>query len=240
MTLLWPQGLLASLVVAFAACVQGSIGFGSALIAAPLLVLIDPALVPGPLIASGLVLTALLSLRERREVDAGGVARLLVGSVAGTVAAAVLLRRLSDAGFSVVFALLVLLAVALSALGIRVRPTTINITLAGLLSGFMGTTSSIGGPPAALMYQHMPGARLRGTLAVYFLVSSSLALVALAWVGRFGAREASFALVLLPGAVGGYLISGYTTGLLDGGYTRPVVLVLSAAAGISLLLRELG
>jgi len=54
--------LLASAAVAFGAMVQGAVGFGMALVAAPLLVLIRPELVPGPLLVSGLALTLLVPL----------------------------------------------------------------------------------------------------------------------------------------------------------------------------------
>ena len=56
-------------VVTAAACIQGAIGFGMALIAAPLLVLIEPDPVPGPLISSSLVLVSLIALRDRAHVD---------------------------------------------------------------------------------------------------------------------------------------------------------------------------
>lgn len=42
--------LASGLVVALGALVQGAVGYGMALVAAPLLVLFDPALVPVPLI----------------------------------------------------------------------------------------------------------------------------------------------------------------------------------------------
>ena len=33
--------------------------------------------------------------------------------------------------------------------------------IAGLLSGFMGTITSVGGPPMAMVYQNMPGPKVR-------------------------------------------------------------------------------
>ena len=47
-------------IVTVAACVQGSLGFGMALIASPMLALIDPRLVPGPLTASSLLLVTMI------------------------------------------------------------------------------------------------------------------------------------------------------------------------------------
>ena len=50
-------------VVVLASSVQASLGFGLGLIAAPVLLLIDAQLVPGPLMASGIVLTAAIAYR---------------------------------------------------------------------------------------------------------------------------------------------------------------------------------
>ena len=54
--------------VAFAAAVQGSLGLGMALIAAPILLLIDPRLVPGPFLVAVLVVTVLMTRREWSDV----------------------------------------------------------------------------------------------------------------------------------------------------------------------------
>ena len=55
------------------AWVQGTIGFGVALVAAPLLVLVDPGLVPGPLLAAAVPLNLLVWYREREAVESGGL-----------------------------------------------------------------------------------------------------------------------------------------------------------------------
>ena len=140
-------------VVTLAACVQGCIGFGMALIAAPFLLLIDPALVPGPVMASGLVLVSLVAVRDRAHADFKTVRWALLGNVGGATLAAWLLTFLDAAGFSILFGVLVLFGVALSAWGAPVRVTRGSTLSAGMLGGFMGTTSSIGGPPLALVYQ---------------------------------------------------------------------------------------
>ena len=82
-----------------------------------------------------------------------------------------------------------LYSVLLSASGLQLLPTPRSLIGAGTLSGFMGTTSSIGGPPMALLYQGTEGIRLRGTLAVFFTIGVLISLVALTAVGRFGLRE---------------------------------------------------
>jgi uncharacterized membrane protein YfcA len=149
------------------------------------------------------------------------------------------LATLSPRGFSILFGVLVLLAVLLSALGFSIRPTGRNVLVAGTLAGFMGTTSSIGGPPVALIFQDMPGPELRGTLSAYFLGSTMLALTALTAIGRFGESELGLALSLLPGLLLGLALSSMTAGMLDRRGIRPLILLLSGLAGSAVLLRGL-
>lgn len=233
------EAVLSAFIVTIASCVQGSIGFGLAVLAAPLLVLIEPEFVPAPLILNGMILVILLAHRERKTVDKYGVKWLAIGCVPGSAIAAVVLTVISASGFRIMFSILVILAVVLSAIGYSIRLTRTNIVIAGALSGFMGTTSSIGGPPVALMYQNLPGARFRGTLSTYFCVAGIFAIIALILAGRFGIDELLLALVLLPGLFIGVGLSGLTASMLDRRSMRPAVLILSAMSATAVLVRAL-
>ncbi len=229
----------ASLAAAAGAAVQGSVGFGLSLVAVPILAIIDPRLVPGPVLCVAIVLTLLLSHRERGSIDLFGVTWGLAGRVPGTALGAAALVVMPQDKLSLVFGVLVLLAVGMSASRLRVRPTPLSLVGAGLLSGVMGTTAAIGGPPIALVLQHSSGARLRGTLSGFFLVGASVSLLALVVVGRFGRQELLLALALLPGILLGYAISGRTARWLDRGYTRVAVLTAATVAAIVVILRQL-
>ena len=225
--------------MAVGSCLQASVGFGLALVAAPILLLVDAAFVPAPLILNAGVLTALVLHRERRSLELGPVRWAVLGNVFGSAAAAAALTALDAQGFTLLFGILVWCGVGFSAVGISLRLNRRNATAAGVVSGFMATTSSIGGPPMALLYQKQPGPAFRGNLAAYFLCSTSIALMSLALVGRLGWRELDFAALLLPGLLVGFAISARTAGLLDGRALRPVVLGLSALSGSIVVVRAL-
>lgn len=227
------------MAAAAGAAVQGSVGFGLSLVAVPILAIIDPRLVPGPVLCVAIVLTLLVSHRERGSIDLFGVTWGLAGRVPGTALGAAALVVMPRDRLSLVFGVLVLLAVAMSASRLRIRSTPLSLVIAGVLSGIMGTTAAIGGPPIALVLQHLPGAQLRGTLSGFFLVGASVSLLALVLVGRFGREELLLALALLPGILVGYLISGRTARWLDRGYTRAAVLTVATAAAIVVILRQL-
>jgi uncharacterized membrane protein YfcA len=224
-------------LVAFGSCIQSSVGFGLGLIAAPFLFLIYPPLVPGPLMASSIALTLLIALREREAIDFHGLGFAVAGRILGTLAAALVWTVLPSENFDFLFAALVLLGVAISLSSLRVEPKPTTAAAAGALSGFMGTISSIGGPPMALLYQREHGPRIRGTLSGHFVIGALISLVALAAVGQYGRAEIILSIELLPAIVAGYLASGWIRESVDRVGARPFVLGLSVLAAVGILYR---
>jgi uncharacterized membrane protein YfcA len=233
------QVFLAALAMAFGALVQGGVGFGGSLVAAPLLVLVDVRLVPGPIGVASLLLNLLIIRGAGDGRPDPDIRWTVVGVVPGTAAAAATLAVLSTRGLSVAFAILVFVGVGLTASGFSLRRTPPTLFGAGVVSGFMGTISSIGGPPVALLYQHDGGPTLRATLPRYFFFSGVLALAALVPVGKLGRAELIDSLALVPGVLVGLRGSRWLAGHVDRRGARPWVLGLSTLAAISVLAREL-
>jgi uncharacterized membrane protein YfcA len=229
--------VLAGLVVAVGALVQGAAGFGLALVAAPLLAMLDPALVPVPLLAL-ITVHALLALRrERGGTDWRGVGWALLGRVPGIALGALAVATLPPRPFAALIALTVLGAAALSTGRWRPRPTAPALLVAGIVSGVGGTATSIGGPPVALLYQNSTGPQVRATLAAYFTAGAVLSLAALAVAGQVTAEALRAAVLLAPFMVVGFVLSGPARRILDAGRTRRAVIAISAAAALGLLAR---
>ncbi len=233
------EALAGTAIMALGAWVQGGVGFGSALVSAPLLALVDTAFVPGPIT----LVTAVLNIAMIRSNDRAAFDRSIRWSMAGllpgTVAAGVTLTILTEHGLGIAFAVIVGVAVLLTGAGWRVAKTPTTLLGAGIVSGFMGTISGIGGPPVALLYQHDRGPTLRATLPRYFLVGSAITLVTLVVVGRLGRDELVRAAVLVPGMLVGLSGSRWLATHVDRRTARPFVLGLSALAAVSVLVKEL-
>ncbi len=234
----WQIGIVVA-VTAIGAFVQGSVGFGHNLIAAPILALVDDAFVPGPAIVSATVLTVLMVVRDRRGLHLGEIRYALIGRVPATVLAAFTVALLPERTLAILFAVLVLAAVAITASGAHVRPTRNTLIVAGAVSGYMATSTSIGGPPMAMVYANEDGRRMRGTLAGYFLVGSFLSVAALIPAGGLGRAEVGLTLVAIPGVIIGFFASAMGVRRLDAGRTRPAILAVSALAAVSVLIKTL-
>lgn len=231
------------LVLAFTAClagtvVQGTIGFGFALISVPVLLLLEPGSVPVTPILLALPLTVTLALRDRHALDLPGALEVMVGRLPGTAAGAWVVGAAGTRLLSgLIGGLLVLAAVASTSL--RAEPGRPARLLAGFVSGIMGTVAAVGGPAVALAYQTRPGAEIRATLSVTFVLGILLSLAALAIAGEPEAWHAELALVLLPAVVIGLMASRPLAGRLEGGRLRPLILLFAGGAGVAAIVRSL-
>lgn len=229
------QLTIAFVAVAVGACAQGAVGFGLGLVAAPVLALIDDDFVPGPLLVVALLLTLLVALREWGGLDWRGVRWAMIGRIPGSIGGTIAVVLLPERGLIILFAVLVLAGVGLSVVGWKVQPTSNTLFTAGAASGFMGSVTSIGGPPMALVYQRRSGQELRSTLAVFFVFGSSLSILLLIVAGEFHGADLRRAGMLAPAMLVGYAASRILNRWLDRGYTRPALLTFSALASVALL-----
>lgn len=206
-------------------------------VAGPVLVLIDPKLVPGPALVVAFLLTVLIAIRERGATDLGGFSWVFVGRAPGTVLGALTVAALPARGTAIALSAVVLAAVGLSVAGWRVARTPATLVSAGTVSGFFGTVSSVGGPPIALLYQDEAGPDVRATLSSILAVGALLSIVLLAAVGRFDFQELKISLLLLPAVVAGFLVSRWTARVLDRGFVRPAILAVCALSAVAALVR---
>jgi uncharacterized protein len=227
--------VLAGLAVALGALVQGAVGFGLALVAAPLLAIIDPRLVPVPMLLLATAHAMLMLRREYRDTDWTGVGWALLGRLPGIALGVLAVALLPPRWFGLAVAVTVLTCVALSVVRWRPRPTVPALLLAGVVSGAGGTASAIGGPPVALLYQDAHGARVRATLGAYFAAGSLLSLAGLVVGGQFSGDALRAAALMVPFMLVGFALSTPARRLLDHGWTRPAVLVLAAGGALALL-----
>ena len=106
-------------VYAIGRTLQGVLGFGGGLFAVPILALIHPDFVPGPVLMVNPLLSGLLSMRERGSVDRYGLRWALTGRIPGVLLGAVALTVVAEERLGVLFGVLLLASVALKASGVH-------------------------------------------------------------------------------------------------------------------------
>lgn len=229
----WVELLVLLFAVAAGAVVQGSVGFGFALVVVPVLTFVRPEVLPATVLLLILPLSVTMAVRERQAVEVVGLVYLLAGRLAGTLVGVGLLLLAPEEYLSVLFGGFVVVAVLTSSFAPEVSLSNRTRVAGGVASGIMGTAAGIGGPPLALIFQSRSGPEIRATLAVAFVFGTTLSLVALALAGRLGPEHLLLALALLPVLLLGLWAANSIAGLLSGRWLRPAILLFAAASGLA-------
>ena len=238
MHLTWIAFLIASLALGAGAARQGGVGYGLGLLAAPVLVLINPRMIPGPFMLAALALTISMTLRERQALDPKGVGWMVAGLLPGALLGVLVLTRLPPGTFNIAFGVAILLAVLMSASGLRLPMRKSVLGAAGFIGGVMTILAGMSVPPAALALQDEAPQRLRAMLSIFFIANSLISIAVLIPAGRFGIYEIELAAVQLPGILLGYLASYRLVAHLGGRSLRPVLLGLSALTAVGVILKQ--
>ncbi len=114
-----------------------------------------------------------------------------------------------------------------------------NLVFAGAVSGFMGTITSVGAPPMALVYQEFAPPRLRATIGAFFVAGAVGSLAVLAMVGRFGMHEIVLGLALVPPMLIGFAASNLIVPHINREKMRIALLTMSCMAAVALLALQL-
>ncbi|MZE71117.1 TSUP family transporter, partial [Streptomyces sp. SID5789] len=114
------------------------------------------------------------------------------------LAGALLVVALPARHLALLVAAVVLAGVTVSVAGYVPRQRRSSVVLAGMASGLMGTATSIGGPPMAMVWQRLGGPELRATMSAFFLAGSLMSLAALTAADAVGAHALRGTALLTP------------------------------------------
>ena len=229
--------LLIVSAVAVAACVQGTIGIGFALIVAPILAFLRPELLPGSLLFLMLPLNLFAVLREHHAFDWQGGGWITLGRVFGTAAGASVLVVLSAPALNLLVGAVIAAVAVFTMRAPAFSPSWRAFVAVGLFTGISETATGIGGPPLALAYQHQSPDVLRSTVAGCFLLGELVSLGVLATIGRVTWQQARSAGLLLPFVVVGALGSSRIRHGVNGRLLRGLVLAFALISGAVLMFR---
>ncbi len=213
------------------AILQGCIGFGMVVLAFPVLVTIEPALMPGSMLIASLPIITVNLFRNWGGTDLREVGWLTLGRLPGIALAIWLVGAVDSSLLSLGGGVLVLGAVALSFWAPRVVRSRRNLVSAGVVAGVFGTALGMGGPPIGLLYQHEDGPRLRATVSVMMFAGAPLSLAMLALSGDLTATDLRTGLALMPVTTLGIFSAPRFIGWFDQ-RMRVAVLAICAIAAV--------
>ena len=219
--------------------VQGVLGFGFAVIASPIVVQVEPLLVPQLLSLLGLPLAIRIFIREKSKVDFVSVKPLIWGRLLGGPLGLYLLFLLSEKYLSISVGGIVFFAGIASYFGWTVNKTSINSLIAGTLSGVFGMIAAIGGPPVALLYRNSEPEEFRPSLNSVFTIGIVITLTLLAFTGRIYLDHIYMFLINIPFVFLGIRLSSVLFSKISQKAIATSVTYFSIASGLYVILRNL-
>ncbi|MFD1037011.1 sulfite exporter TauE/SafE family protein [Virgibacillus byunsanensis] len=164
--------ILFSIIILVASVLQASTGFGFSIMATPFLLLIyEPREAIQLNLILSLVISFVLIMKIRKDVDIAIMKRFILGSVPGLPIGISIFLWLEMTILKLAVSVLVLVLTVLLILQYRLKQTTIRDFVVGGLSG--GFTTSIGmpGPPLLLYFSgtNTTKEKLRGTTLAFYL-----------------------------------------------------------------------
>ncbi len=230
-----------ALILLLAYWVRGMTGFGSGLVAVPLLTLMWPVTVVVPVVVAldylgsasqGVKNVKRVAWREQLWLIPFMVVGVLVGLWALREMGTTLLARLLG-GFVVLYAIYQMLPLP------DLRGSHAAATYCGFLGGLVGTLFGTGGP-FYVIYLNLRGLErltFRATFAMNFLIDGGVRLIAFAVAGLFGGQTLGYLLAAVPIAGAGLYVGGRLQAGLSPRTFQIVIRLLLLLSGIALLLK---
>ena len=232
-------------LIVFVGCfTQGLSGFGSALVAMPLLSPLLGLRHAAPLLAMvGGTLQIVLLARYHRAFQFRAVWRLLVAAAVGVPLGVYGLRRI-DERITLSLLGIIILAYAVFVLT-RVTPPKVKhgfwSYVAGFFGGLLGGAYNTSGPPVVLYGDccRWPPATFKSNLQGFFSLNNAFVLVGHALAGNVTAAVGWSFLFALPAIGAGIVAAALLDRYISHAQFRRIVLVLLVLLGAQLLVRAL-
>jgi uncharacterized membrane protein YfcA len=230
-----------AVVIAIAYVVRGIAGFGSALIAVPLLALTQPITVVVPLVVLlDYLCSATQGIKNRQHIQWQELLPLLPFTFTGVISALYLFRHLDAASLAQALGIFIVIYAVYQLLPLKhLNGSRLLAAPAGVLGGMVGTLFGTGGPFYVIYFtlRNLDKGAFRATFATNFLIDGSIRLVGYATAGFFLGDTLDLLAIAIPTALLGLYLGGQIhTNLPQVLFTR-LVSVLLLGSGTALLVK---
>jgi len=231
-------------IVFFAGFTQGVSGFGSVLVALPLLALFLDVKTVIPLVAlCGLSITVVLLIGLRRFLDWRKIYPLVAGATLGIPVGVFFLKQVDSA---VIQSVVGFFLISYSAYAL-LRPSTLPglrgpwSYVFGFLGGCCGGAIGAAGPPVIVYTSAQPWSKdqIKVTLQGFFVTSDLMVVAAQAAAGVTTLSVVGFFLISLPALTLGTYLGSHVYGIIKEVWYRKIILILLAFLGSLMIYKTL-
>jgi uncharacterized protein len=220
--------------LAVAAGIQVTMGFGFALLAIPLVTIVeDPKVAVVLITAVGVPMTLWNTYRWRRNLRVREMLTVAGASLIGMPLGALVLTRAPDRALTFTIGAVVLILTAWLWRGLTLPPGPGTEVSAGVVSGALSTSTGTNGPPLVIAFQATGMERnpFRATLAGCFLIQGIVAFC-IFWANDLVTTQVGRAFAVgMPAVVLGTLAGERLSAHMHGRAFRAAVLALLAISG---------
>jgi len=203
--------LITFAIITFSSFVKGTVGFGSGLVAAPLLLLFTP---PQDVVVIVLLLAFLMDIGNTVKfynmLDFRKILPLVVASLVGLPIGVFILKNANVQYLKLGIGILVASFAMLQLLNVKfqIKKEVMAQTVVGFLCGILVTATSINGPPVALFYanQNVNKNEFKAKLAVYFLILGLMSIATLIYSDVLTLQRFQSTIILVPSMLIGFFI----------------------------------
>ena len=233
------QMVLVLLIILATSVVQAVAGFGFALLAVPLMVVVID-LQSAVIISSfvGILSNMLQSWQLRRNINRNMTRRFVLATAVGSPVGLLLFVYANQSALKIVLGLSILFGVFVLSRGLELQHVSSWLDwIMGVLSGVLLMATSTNGPPLVFVLQarRIDPATFRATLNMVFLVSATFGLVMFGLAGEILRSDVNVAAFAIPA-----MVIGVSTGVVIRKYVqqelfKKIVLFLLTIGGLSSL-----
>jgi len=235
-------GLLAVVASSF---VIGTVGFGFALVAAPVLVLLlylEPQQVVVVINSLIGLMMAMVLVRSWRHLEIRPATGLILGGMAATPIGVLALNSASSGVLRITIAIVIIFLALFSLKNVQLPFTRTRMAgpSFGFLTSLATTTIAIGGPIAAIyaISQEWKPERVRATLALLFIASDITAFSLYSVTGLVSRDTLANIGVMIPGMIIGFGLAALVVNRINDRMFRHAMIAVIVIAGSATLVRE--
>ncbi len=232
--------LAAAIILFLSGFIQGLVGFGSALVAVPLLsFLMSPKMVVPLTLVHGLLMNMYLSVKNRRNIQRRRVLPLFLAGSLGIPFGAAILIILPANGLKVLIGIVIMLfsLLLLSGFSRTLKSEGKALIPVGFASGILNGSVSMSGPPVILFLsnQRVGKVHFRANLVTYFFLLNIITFVIFYVTGVLTGEILILSIMLVPPLPVGIIIGEYLSHKVSEDWFRRIALILVMIAGLTAL-----